>query len=174
MMPSPESKKPYRRRATKPRTLGQHIGKLTKQAFGQRGFASGTIIAQWSRVVGDNLASLSSPTRIVYPRGKRSRGTLHLRIASGSIAVELQHMEPLLIQRINAYFGYRAVDSIQLQQAPLADYGENTSEIYAQDDRQLSQQDNKVLEDALSTVQDADLHDALERLGQNILRRKKP
>ncbi len=173
MMPSPISRKPYRRRASKPRTLGQHIGKLTKQAFGQRGFASGTIIAQWSSVVGKDLAALSSPTRIIYPRGKRSRGTLYLRIASGSIAVELQHMEPLLIQRINAYFGYRAVERIQLQQSPLTHYGENNASIYEPDHKQLSPQDEKDLNDALTNVEDDDLHAALERLGQSILQRKK-
>lgn len=173
IMPTSGSKKQFRRRASKPRTLGQHIGKLTKQAFGQRGFASGTIIAQWSSVVGKNLASLSSPTRIIYPRGKRSRGTLYLRIASGSIAVELQHMEPLLIQRINAYFGYRAVERIQLQQSPLDNYGEDNTSIYTPDDRQLSPQEENDLNDALSNVKDSELHAALERLGQNIMRRKK-
>lgn len=170
---SQEYKKPFRRRGGKTKPVGQHVEKLTKRAFGKNGFAGGTIITQWPTIVGDNLAALSAPLRIVYPQGKRSGGTLYLRIASGSIAVELQHMEHILIERINSHFGYRAVERVQLQQAPLPDKGEDSADIYKRERPPISPESAQELNDSLSNVDDPELHAALERLGENILRRKK-
>ena len=39
---------------------------------------------------------------------------------AGSAALELQHSEPQLLERINGYFGYPAVARLRLIQAPLA------------------------------------------------------
>ena len=44
---------------------------------------------------------------------------MHLRVASGGLAMELQHFEPVLVERINAYFGYPAVARVKLIQGPL-------------------------------------------------------
>ena len=38
--------------------------------------------------------------------------------AGGPLALELQHLEPLVIERINRYFGYRAVAKLSFVQAP--------------------------------------------------------
>jgi hypothetical protein len=43
---------------------------------------------------------------------------LILRVA-GARALEVEHMRPRLIERINATFGYRAVSDIRVLQAPL-------------------------------------------------------
>ena len=168
-----DSIRPIRRRGGKTKPIGQHIEKLTKRAFGRRGFTGGTIIAQWSTIVNEQLAAVSAPIRITYPKGKRSGGVLYLRVESGSIAVSMQHDERLLIERINRHFGYRAVERIQFQQAPLPEYGEDSSEVYNKELPPLSPEGADVLDQSLSTVEDPELHAALERLGQNILRRKK-
>ena len=38
----------------------------------------------------------------------------------GAVAIELQHMAPALIERINAHLGWRCVGKLAFQQAPLA------------------------------------------------------
>jgi hypothetical protein len=38
---------------------------------------------------------------------------------SGSLAIELQHLEPVIIDRINGYFGYGAVKRLKILQGPL-------------------------------------------------------
>lgn len=156
------------RRGGDARPLGQHVGRLTKRAFGRRGFADGAIIADWESVIGTHLAGLSEPERITYPQGKRAGGTLHLRIASGSIAVELQHLEPLLIERINGYFGYKAVEKVHLIQAPLAKVsGKTTSSARPP----LNEKKTREIAEILSDVSDPDLHEALDRLARAILSR---
>jgi len=44
---------------------------------------------------------------------------LLLRVEPG-FALELQHLAPLLVERINTYFGYQTVARLKFQQGPLA------------------------------------------------------
>ena len=150
------------------RLVGQQVGGLTKRAYGRRGFSSGELIAEWARVVGDNLAALSSPERITYPRNKRSGGTLHLRVASGAIAVELQHLEPVLLERINGYFGYNAVQGVRLTQAPLPDMPKQAKiEKQPLDPEKVAE-----ITALLTDVDDDDLRRSLEELAHAIARRE--
>ncbi len=156
-------------RGGKARSLGQHVGWLTKRAFGQRGFADGAVVAQWPTIVGEHLSDLSAPERISFPRGKRAGGTLYLRIASGSIAVELQHLEPVLIERINSHFGYKAVERIRMHQAPLPPKVSQTGRAAR---AELSAEQTESITKSLDGVDDPDLHDALERLARAVMGRK--
>ena len=163
------AKSTIRRRSGRSRTIADHLKPVTKRSFGKRGFADGDMIAAWPAVIGQELAKLTAPERISYPTGKRSGGTLHLRIASGSIAVELQHMLPLLIERINGYFGYSAVAKVNLIQAPIATKSEKRIEQASLDDASRSE-----LASLLANVDDPDIKASLETLGESIMRRKKP
>lgn len=162
-----ESGKPARR-GGRAKPIGQHISRLTKRAFGRRGFADGVIIANWPSVIGEHLAALSEPERITYPQGKRAGGTLHLRIASGSIAVELQHLEPLLIERINGHFGYKAVEKVRLIQAPLEKRADANKKVPRPP---LSQDKVQEVASMLSDVEDPELNEALDRLARAMLSR---
>ena len=45
--------------------------------------------------------------------------TLVLRV-EGPVALEIQHLSGVIIERVNRFFGWRAVGRIQIRQAPLA------------------------------------------------------
>ncbi len=100
-------------------TLTTLVRRLTQPLFGKRGLADGRVVGEWTDIVGPMLARSSIPQRIVYRRGERTDGTLHLKVAPGGMATELQHLEPLLVERINGHFGYRAVARLALVQGPL-------------------------------------------------------
>ena len=44
--------------------------------------------------------------------------TLVLRV-EGPVALEIQHLSGVIIEKVNRYFGWRAVGRIQIRQAPL-------------------------------------------------------
>lgn len=100
------------------RHLAGLLPRLTKAALGKRGFAEGGIVADWPDIVGPELAAVSLPERLAFPKGARRDGILHVRVA-GALALELQHLEPVVIERINGYFGYRAVAHIRIRQGPI-------------------------------------------------------
>ena len=100
-----------------PRALAAVLPKVAEPALRKRGFSAVEIIANWREIVGPDLAAETSPERLAFPRGARSGGTLHVT-AAGSVALEIQHLEPLILERINRTFGYAAVSRIALTQGP--------------------------------------------------------
>ena len=83
----------------KPRSIGATVEKITRPIFGMRGFGQGTMIANWENIVGEVLADYTFPEQISFPRNQRNNGTLHLRINSPALALELQHIENQLLER---------------------------------------------------------------------------
>lgn len=159
------------RRSGRARPVADHLKPLTRKCFGRRGFADSDMIVAWPSVIGAELARLSAPERVIYPKGRRSGGTLHLRIASGSIAVELQHMLPLLVERINGYFGYRAVDHVRLVQAPIP-VPTRDARNEAHREAMLGDADMAELTRMLGDIDDPEIRASLERLGASLMKRK--
>lgn len=95
------------------RALGALATKSAAPALRKRGFGQAEIITRWEEIVTPALARETSPEKLSFPRGARMGGTLTIR-APAPLALELQHLEPVLLERINTFFGYRAVDRIAL------------------------------------------------------------
>ena len=100
-----------------PRALATLLPKVAEPAVRKRGFSSVEVITHWGEIVGSQLADHVAPERLSFPLGARSQGTLHVS-ASGSVALELQHMAPIITERINTYFGYNAVERVAITQSP--------------------------------------------------------
>jgi hypothetical protein len=117
---------PPRKRRIQARALASFIPQLTRKAFEKHGFATAALLADWDKVVGQEVASCSIPERLKWPRAAgsgeeaevRAGATLVLRV-DGPRAIELQHASPQIIERINAYFGYRAVAGLRFVQGPI-------------------------------------------------------
>jgi len=110
-----------------PKAIGSLIGKSTRAALVRRGFAQADILSKWATIVGPTLARASSPERLAYSRNKNRDATLKVRVTPG-FAPEFQQFEPLIIERINSFFGYRAVARLQLIQAPVKIVEERTKQ----------------------------------------------
>lgn len=156
-----------RKRGGGPRALAASLPAVTRAAFGKRGFADGAILKDWAVIAGDHLAGHSQPEKITYPAGAGDDGTLHLRIDNGSMATELQHLEPLLIERINGYFGFKAIGRLRITQGPLPETGEKP----AWTPRPLKAEEETDLAESLIEVDDEDLRRALKALGRAVFGR---
>jgi hypothetical protein len=102
-----------------PTTLGQSIEQVTNRTMARRGFNEASIATRWPEIVGRPLCDHCRPFRIVFPRGERRGGTLHLTV-TGAFAPEVTHLSPQIIERINGYFGYGAVDRLELHHGTVA------------------------------------------------------
>lgn len=103
-----------RRTTGGPRAISRMLDTLIARSGRKRGFGEAALLVQWPAIAGSELAARTSPDKLVRRRG-RSAALLHLRVASGW-ALEVQHMAPTIIERINGFFGYRAVDDIRILQ----------------------------------------------------------
>lgn len=112
--------KPYRSSA---KPLSQLAGKMVADAFAKQGFASTGIVTHWAEIVGPEIADHCEPMRMVWPRRVHEDdpdpAALVLRV-EGPVALEIQHLSGVIIEKVNRFFGWRAVGRIQIRQAPLA------------------------------------------------------
>src|SRR5215468_3150472 len=99
------------------RTIARELPDVTKSALARRGFAAARVIADWPAIVGPALAEASLPERVVRGRSADS-ATLVVRVRPAA-ALELQHWMPQIIERLNGYFGFRAIGRIRLVQGPV-------------------------------------------------------
>ncbi len=155
------------RRAHAPRAIAETVDRLTRPLLAKRGFAQGAVVREWDTIVGSELAAQTVPERIAFPPGMRNGGTLHLRVGNGVAATTLQHLEPVLIERINGYFGYAAVVRLRLIQRPLPPRPAAPRPRV----RALRSDEEARLKTCLESVPDADLREALDALGRAILGR---
>jgi len=152
-----------------PRLIGRTVPEVAGKALGKKGLAFGALITDWPSIVGHQLSLRTQPDKLMFPRGKREDATLHIR-AMGAIALELQHLEPVIIEKINGFFGYKAVARIKLVHAAPAVKPAPRAPV----PRELSMDEEVSLISATSTVEDEGLRDALERFGRSLLGRKRP
>lgn len=118
-----------------PVSVGAFLPQVTRKAFQRFGFPAAALVTDWSAIVGPDLASYTRPDRIKWPRKpkggdpaardllddgsiKPPGATLVLRV-DGPRALEIQHRASQLLERINVYFGYRAVTDLRILQAPV-------------------------------------------------------
>jgi hypothetical protein len=100
------------------RRLPDLLSKVLDPASRRRGLAEARVLTDWPTIVGQVLAARCQPVKLTGA-SRGHGGILHLHVA-GSAALELQHSEPQLLERINSYFGYPAVARLRLIRAPLS------------------------------------------------------
>lgn len=143
-------------------TVGAILPRIAGKALGKNGLGEAHLIQHWPEVVGERLAESTSPDKLRFPRGARRDGTLRLRVAPG-IALEIQHSEPVLLERINSFFGYRAVARLSLEQTFLPRQARSARP------RPLAPPEAADLSKRVSAVRDEGLRAALTRLGTAII-----
>lgn len=99
-----------------PRNIGAAVKKASKTAFRKRGFAEHRIVSDWPYIVGEMLARYSAPQKLFFPKQKRSHGTLVVHVYNSGLALELEFLKPVIIEKIATYFGYAAVQQIKIVQ----------------------------------------------------------
>jgi len=115
--PKPTSSpKSSQRRARGLLSVGVELDKILQPHHRKRGIADADLVGAWSQIMGKDLAHQCSPQRLARgPQGEP--GTLHLNVW-GPLALELQHLSPQLIERVNSHYGYRAVGRLAFHQLP--------------------------------------------------------
>jgi len=84
-------------------------------AFRRFGFVQSSIVSRWKEIVGERYAAVSAPESIRFPPGRRSSGVLTL-VVEGAHAPMMQHVAPTIVERVNRFFGYAAVERVSIRQ----------------------------------------------------------
>ena len=105
-------------RSCRPRAAGDLVADIGGQSFRRFGFVQSSVVSRWPDIVGARYARVSLPESIRFPAGKKSGGVLTL-LVEGAHAPLIQHLAPLITERVNRFFGYPAVNRIVFRQGKL-------------------------------------------------------
>jgi hypothetical protein len=154
------------------RPLADLVDACLAPALAAQGFAAADVVVGWPDIVGERLAGVCAPVKLQWPRrppgiDPDSRGepaTLVVRV-EGAFALELQHLAPVIVERINTRYGWRCVGRLALRQGPLA---------RPQRPRPVPQPDAAMLaraEASVAGIADDGLRQALARFGAGVMAR---
>lgn len=159
-----------RRRRFKSLPLGEIIPAISKPIFQKKGFDVAKMILDWRLIVGDEFVACCLPEKLVFSKNSHTRqdGVLTLQVSRGA-AAEIQHLIPVLLERVNSYFRYRAVERIVIKQSfvtpkPLKP---------RLPEPQLSAAEEQSVNSLTVDIQDEALREVLSSLGQWILKKNK-
>lgn len=144
--------------------LAELIDACMGRAFAAQGFASTDILSAWPGIVGERLARHSRPAKLEWPKrrngeaGKPDPGSLIVRVES-AFALDLQHLAPILVERVNAHYGWACIGRIVLQQDRITRAPRKPAPIPLDPARRGG------IARAVSRIEDDGLRDALDRLG---------
>jgi hypothetical protein len=139
---------------------------LTDPLFRKRGFVEGRIPRDWAQIVGADLAKSCAPESLNFPRGRRDGATLKI-IAVPGRALEIQHLAPQIIERVNGHFGWAAVARMTIRQGLLPAPPKSRRPAL----RPLVEREKTAIRDRVEGVRDTALRERLVALGEALTAR---
>ena len=127
------------------------------------------LFAAWPEIAGPHYASLTRPERLKWPRKSNQDDPFKpaklLLNCDPSIALFLQHDQTEIIERLNLFFGFHAVDRIQIIQKPV-----KAAQTAQKPVTPLSKQARERLDRLLKNIESEELREKLEQLGKGVFR----
>lgn len=143
--------------------------KAARPALGRQGLAETELLARWDAIAGPDLASHTMPIKVIPAKRGEDKpsagGVLHLKVDGGPAAMMLSYMEPQVIERVNAYFGWKAVERLKLIQGPLPGKPARKPPKH----RPLSKEEEAKLAAMVDGITDPELKASLLNLGRSVL-----
>ena len=129
-------------------------------AFRRFGFVQSSVVSRWGEIVGARYADVSVPESIRFPHGRRAGGVLTL-VVEGAYATTIQHVAPVIVERVNRFFGYDAVARVVFRQGSVPKAAKRPAPPSL---RAIPAE----LGDSLRTVADPELRACLEALARGV------
>jgi hypothetical protein len=155
----------------RPKPLADFIDVCLGPSLAAQGFAASDVIIAWPEIVGERLAAFTQPLKIEWkkrashadPESRPEPASLVVRV-EGAFALELQHLTPIVIERVNAHYGWRCIGKLVLKQGPVRRLKPEKPPAPV-----LSPADRQRVEAAAEPIEEESLKAAIGRLGQAIL-----
>lgn len=118
------------------KSLGHFLPRITNKTYQKFGFSREEVLNNWEEIIGREFAQVCQPEKIIWSHRKpvsakkevtiskedsflRRGATLKIRVEPHA-ALEIESQTRYILERINRYFGYRAVTRMTIIQGPVA------------------------------------------------------
>ena len=88
------------------------LKKNIQKASESRGFAQSRVLTHWSEIVGEEISSVSIPTKVSYKTD--GLGATLTILTTGSSGPILEMQKEFIRTKINSVYGYNAVQKLSL------------------------------------------------------------
>ncbi len=150
---------------------GGLLGHSIRQTSEKRGFAESRLLTQWAEIAGPAVAGIARPVKVSY--SQNGLGATLTLLTTGANGPMLQMQVPVIIERVNACYGYNAIRRIQITQTAASGFAEEPTgfdhQPAARKALPLSAAKAQSIDQAVEDVADAGLKQALALLGANVL-----
>ena len=97
------------------RAIADLMPEVGRTAFRRFGFVQSSVVTRWPEIVGPRHARICAPESIRFPPGEKSDGILQLVVVPAHAPI-ISHVIPEIIERVNRFFGYKAVARVKIRQ----------------------------------------------------------
>jgi hypothetical protein len=113
--PKSQPRRYERPRGGQARAISDLMPEIGRTAFRRFGFVQSSVVTRWPEIVGPRHARVCAPEAIRFPPGEKTDGILQLVVVPAHAPI-IQHVIPEIIERVNRFFGYKAVARVKLRQ----------------------------------------------------------
>jgi len=157
-----------------PKKIGDTLDKVNKVFSNKYGKIEFLILSKWPQIVGSFFAEHSEPDKISRLTEDFDefdqpifKNFLHVRV-SPAAAVEFQHYKDTIIEKINSFFGYKAIADLRLQQnfIPKKKNEQSLKSV----NFEATYNEKKLIKREINNIKDKELEKSIVNLGLSINR----
>ena len=159
-----------------PQSIGDSIKNINRNFTSKFNKLDFVIQSNWSEIVGSYFKEYTEPNQITkVPDFKNEleeteyKNYLNVSVAP-AVAIEFQHFKNVVIEKINSYFGYKAISEIRIHQKK--DYKENNNYQLKMKENSSKIDENMIKKD-VNGLEDKDLEKSIIKLGVSISKLEK-
>ena len=161
------------------RHASETVRKSVDQVVGKKGFAEAEVLLRWPEIAGEALATTCRPVKVHYGANRNLGATLIVQADSGR-APEVTHLGPKIVERVNQFYGYRAINRMKVTQStgygtartPNPGFAEAQTP-FAGPETGSPPKINREASDLASGIENSELRAALELMGSHVLARSR-
>lgn len=140
----------------------------------KKGFAESDVLLRWPEIVGGLKLGTCQPLSVKFSGDRQAGATLVVETTSAR-APELDLMKPMLLERINQFYGYRAIGRIRIQQtAGASGFAEDQQAFEGPKPGAPTDQHRAAAATLTEGIESTGLRDALTRMGSHVLAAASP
>lgn len=143
----------------------QITSSLTKKACTKHDGFLASLLLDWPLIVGHELGAKAQPQKISFPHQQNKGGTITLAVGSGSDSMMVYHMHLFILDKVNTFLGYKALDQVRVVQTKNMATKKLAPKIQP---LPLSIEEQRDIETFTSSISDPSLKEALQRLGESL------
>ena len=162
------------KRNYRPIKLADSLQGINKNLVNKFGKIDYIIYSKWSEIVGSFFVKHTQAEKItVIPKfsedGKKQHQekTLYVNVAP-VVAVEFQHFQNKILEKINYFFGYQAIHHIKIHQNFTPEHSQISTKTISKFDTSLFNQKKIEINDTTLKINDKELKKSLMNLGLSI------